>query len=164
MTWYYFFERKDFSALGTWDLCSFLTCKSRFAHSMEEQEKSSWARSLDLGGMCREAWQLGSTLELSFWQLPASPILDFFCQYQPGTYLSKWHPDGFFWACSWTSHERWRHKCFTTQCPKVLPDIPNWRKPSPSAGEVLVGIAWLAENTAIPVQSQELQWHLCWGF
>lgn len=81
--------------------CSFLIPKSRFAHRVEEQQGSSWAKSL--GGMCREAWQLGSTLELSLWQLPASQILDFFSQYQPGKYLSKWNPDGFFWACSWNS-------------------------------------------------------------
>lgn len=82
--------------------CSFLTRKPRFAHSIEEQQEGSWARSLDLGGVCREAWQLGSTLELFLWQLLTSPILDLFCQYQPGKYLSKWNPDGSFWVCNWT--------------------------------------------------------------
>lgn len=60
----------------------------------------SWARSTDLGGLCVEACQLRSTLGLSLWQLPVSPILDFSCQYQPGKYLSKWNTEKFFWAYS----------------------------------------------------------------
>lgn len=72
---------KIFSALGMWEEFGVVPFWPVSPGLLSVLRSS---RSLDLGGMCREAWQPGSIPDFFLWQLPSSPILDFFHQYQPG--------------------------------------------------------------------------------